>query len=131
MAAWFAIRFPSRSDDFTSKSGVPNMYGLVQGVRNAIAPGKQPLSSMTPTTVTRNGPLRMVTGSPGGWHIITIVLETMLNALVYGMSAQEAVGPRTALHSSIPSAVSLCCARGRERPPHARRCGDGLLELHG
>ena len=74
-------------DDFTSKPGVPNLYGLVQGAPNAIAPGKRPLSSMTPTIVTQNGALRMVTGSPGGSRIITIVLATMLNALIYGMSA--------------------------------------------
>jgi gamma-glutamyltranspeptidase / glutathione hydrolase len=83
-------------DDFTSKPGVPNLYGLVQGVQNAIAPGKRPLSSMAPTIVTRDGKLRMVTGSPGGSRIITIVLETLLNALVYGMDAQAAVdAPRT------------------------------------
>jgi gamma-glutamyltranspeptidase / glutathione hydrolase len=83
-------------DDFTSKPGVPNLYGLVQGTADAIAPGKRPLSSMTPTIVTQNGKLRMVTGSPGGSTIITIVLETILNAMVYGMSAQAAVdAPRT------------------------------------
>ncbi len=83
-------------DDFTSKPGVPNVYGLVQGEANAIAPGKRPLSSMTPTIVTQNGALRMVTGSPGGSRIATIVLETMLNALVYGENAQAAVdAPRT------------------------------------
>lgn len=83
-------------DDFTSKPGVPNLYGLVQGSQNAIAPGKRPLSSMAPTIVTRDGKLAMVTGSPGGSRIITIVLETLLNALVYGMDAQAAVdAPRT------------------------------------
>jgi gamma-glutamyltranspeptidase / glutathione hydrolase len=83
-------------DDFTSKPGVPNLYGLVQGSRNAIEPGKRPLSSMAPTIVTQNGGLRMVTGSPGGSRIITIVLETILDALVYGMTAQAAVdAPRT------------------------------------
>jgi len=83
-------------DDFTAKPGVANMYGLVQGERNDIQPGKRPLSSMAPTIVTDNGALRMVTGSPGGSRIITIVLETLLNALVYGMSAQSAVdAPRT------------------------------------
>jgi len=83
-------------DDFAAKPGTPNLYGLVQGDVNAIAPGKRPLSSMTPTIVTRNGELRMVTGSPGGSRIVTIVLETVLNALVYGMSAQAAVdAPRT------------------------------------
>lgn len=78
-------------DDFTSKPGVPNMFGLVQGVRNDIAPGKRPLSSMTPTIITRNGKLAMVTGSPGGSRIITITLETMLNVLDFGMNAQQAV----------------------------------------
>lgn len=83
-------------DDFTSKPGVPNLYGLVQGAANAIAPGKRPLSSMAPTILTRNGRLCMVTGSPGGSRIITIVLETILNALLYGMSAQASVdAPRT------------------------------------
>ena len=83
-------------DDFTAKPGVANMYGLVQGARNAIAPGKRPLSSMTPSIVTENGRLRMVTGSPGGGRIITIVLETILNALTFGMHAQNAVdAPRT------------------------------------
>ena len=83
-------------DDFTAKPGVPNMYGLVQGERNEVQPGKRPLSSMTPTIVTRDGRVRMVTGAPGGARIITTVLETLLNALVYGMSAQKAAdAPRT------------------------------------
>jgi gamma-glutamyltranspeptidase/glutathione hydrolase len=83
-------------DDFTAKPGTPNLYGLVQGTADAIAPGKRPLSSMTPTIVTKTGELRMVTGSPGGSRIPTITLETILNALVYNMSAQAAVdAPRT------------------------------------
>ncbi len=92
-------------DDFTAKPGAPNMYGLVQGVRNEIAPGKRPLSSMAPTIVTRNGALRMVTGSPGGSRIITTVLETILNALIYGMSAQATVdAPRTHMQW-LPDAI--------------------------
>lgn len=83
-------------DDFTSKPGTPNMYGLVQGARNDIEPGKRPLSSMTPTIVLRDGKLAMVTGSPGGSRITTTVLETMLNAFVFGMNVQRAVdAPRT------------------------------------
>ena len=78
-------------DDFTSKPGVPNLYGLVQGERNAIRPGKRPLSSMAPTIVTRNGKLFMVTGSPGGSRIITIVLSTLENVIDYGMNVQQAV----------------------------------------
>ncbi len=78
-------------DDFTSKPGVPNMFGLVQGTRNDIRGGKRPLSSMTPTIVTRNGKLFMVTGSPGGGRIITIVLSTLQNVIDYGMNVQDAV----------------------------------------
>ncbi|HEV7178880.1 MAG TPA: gamma-glutamyltransferase [Candidatus Baltobacteraceae bacterium] len=78
-------------DDFTSKPGVPNMFGLVQGVRNDIEPEKRPLSSMAPTIVLRNGKLAMVTGSPGGSRIITITLETILNTLDFGMNVQQAV----------------------------------------
>ena len=78
-------------DDFTAKPGVPNMYGLVQGVRNDIVPGKRPLSSMSPTIVLRNGKLAMVTGSPGGSRIITIALETFWNVFDYGMNVQQAV----------------------------------------
>lgn len=78
-------------DDFTSKPGVPNMFGLVQGVRNDIEPGKRPLSSMTPTIVTKNGKLFMVTGSPGGSRIITIALSTIENVVDYGMNVQQAV----------------------------------------
>ena len=78
-------------DDFTSKIGVPNMYGLVQGEANAIAPGKRPLSSMSPTIVSKDGKPVMVVGTPGGSRIITAVLHTILNAIDYGMNVQEAV----------------------------------------
>jgi gamma-glutamyltranspeptidase/glutathione hydrolase len=78
-------------DDFTSKPGVPNMYGLVQGVANKIEPGKRPLSSMTPTIVTRDGKPWMILGTPGGSRIITAVMHSMLNVIDYGMDIQEAV----------------------------------------
>ncbi len=94
-------------DDFTSKPGVPNMYGLVQGVRNDIRPGKRPLSSMAPTIVTKNGKLFLVTGSPGGSRIITIVLSTIQNVVDYGMNVQQAVNaPR--LHMQwLPDVVEM------------------------
>lgn len=78
-------------DDFTVKIGVPNMYGLVQGQANAIAPNKRPLSSMSPTIVTKDGKTVMVVGTPGGSRIITTVLHTIVNAIDYGMNVQEAV----------------------------------------
>lgn len=78
-------------DDFTSKPGSPNLFGLVQGERNDIQPGKRPLSSMTPTIVLKNGKVAMVTGSPGGSRITTIALETILNVFDFGMNVQQAV----------------------------------------
>ena len=78
-------------DDFTVKVGVPNLYGLVQGSANAIAPGKRPLSSMSPTIVTQDGKPVMVVGTPGGSRIITAVLHTIINVIDYGMNVQEAV----------------------------------------
>ncbi|MBU2286266.1 MAG: gamma-glutamyltransferase [Gammaproteobacteria bacterium] len=78
-------------DDFTSKIGVPNLYGLVQGEANAIAPGKRPLSSMSPTIVSKDGKPVFVVGTPGGSRIITAVLLSILNVVDYGMNVQEAV----------------------------------------
>ena len=78
-------------DDFTVKAGVPNLYGLVQGEANSIAPGKRPLSSMAPTLVEKDGRLVFVLGSPGGSRIITAVLETIINIVDYRMGPQEAV----------------------------------------
>lgn len=78
-------------DDFTSKPGAPNQFGLVQGNANEIQPGKRPLSSMTPTIIFKNGKLFMVLGSPGGPRIITSTLQTFLNVVDYGMTIQKAV----------------------------------------
>ncbi|WAC71515.1 gamma-glutamyltransferase [Roseateles sp. SL47] len=90
-AAGTGVLLNNEMDDFTSKVGVPNMYGLVQGEANAIAPGKRPLSSMSPTIVSKDGKPVMVVGTPGGSRIITAVLHTMLNVIDYGMTVQEAV----------------------------------------
>ena len=78
-------------DDFTAKPGEPNMYGLIEGGNNVVRPGARPLSSMTPTIVTRDGQLAMVLGTPGGSHIPTGVLQVMLNLIDYRMELQEAV----------------------------------------
>ena len=78
-------------DDFTSKVGAPNLYGLVQGEQNRIEPGKRPLSSMTPTIVTKDGKPVMVVGTAGGSRIITTVFQTIVNVVDYDMDIQEAV----------------------------------------
>ncbi len=90
-AAKTGVLLNDEMDDFTVKVGVPNMFGLVQGEANAIAPGKRPLSSMSPTIVMRDGKLLMVLGTPGGSRIITTVLHTLINVVDYGMTLQEAV----------------------------------------
>lgn len=90
-AAKTGVLLNNEMDDFTVKIGVPNIYGLVQGEANAIAPGKRPLSSMSPTIVTKDGKPVMVVGTPGGSRIITAVLHTLLNVIDYGMNVQEAV----------------------------------------
>jgi len=92
-------------DDFTVKVGVKNLYGLVQGATNAIAPGKQPLSSMSPTLITKDGKTFMVLGSPGGSRIITITLETALNVIDHGMAPQEAVDAPRIHHQWLPDEV--------------------------
>ncbi len=78
-------------DDFTVKIGLPNIYGLVQGQANVVAPGKRPLSSMTPTIISKDNKPVMVVGTPGGSRIITAVTHTILNVIDYGMNVQEAV----------------------------------------
>ncbi|MBB3312805.1 gamma-glutamyltranspeptidase/glutathione hydrolase [Rhizobium sp. BK196] len=94
-------------DDFTSKPGVPNLYGLVQGEANAIAPKKTPLSSMSPTIVTKDGKPFMVIGSPGGSRIITITLEAILNVVDFGMDISQAVNAPRIHHQWQPDMVYL------------------------
>jgi gamma-glutamyltranspeptidase/glutathione hydrolase len=88
-------------DDFSAQPGTANAYGLVQGTANAIAPGRRPLSSMTPTLVFRaDGSPWFATGSPGGSRIITTVLQVLLNRLVHGLNLASAVAaPR--IHSQL------------------------------
>jgi gamma-glutamyltranspeptidase/glutathione hydrolase len=94
-------------DDFSSKPGVPNSYGLVGGTANAIAPGKRMLSSMTPTILTKGGKLALVTGSPGGSTIITSVLQSILNVVDYGGNAQQAVAAPRLHHQWLPDQLDV------------------------
>jgi gamma-glutamyltranspeptidase / glutathione hydrolase len=94
-------------DDFTSKPGVPNLYGLVQGEANAIAPGKRPLSSMAPTIALKDGKVAIVAGSPGGSRIITIVLGVLQNIIDFGMNAQAAVDAPRFHHQWLPDTVYI------------------------
>jgi gamma-glutamyltranspeptidase/glutathione hydrolase len=94
-------------DDFASKVGVPNLYGLVQGPADAIAPAKRPLSAMTPTIVEEKGKLRYVLGSPGGARIITTVANIFLSAGVDGLNIQEAVDAPRFHHQYLPDKLYL------------------------
>ncbi|MDQ0455197.1 gamma-glutamyltransferase [Rhizobium paknamense] len=99
------ILLNNEMDDFTSKPGVPNLYGLVQGEANAIAPQKTPLSSMSPTIITRDGKPFMVIGSPGGSRIITITLEAILNVVDFGMDISMAVNAPRIHHQWQPDKI--------------------------
>lgn len=94
-------------DDFTAKAGVPNLYGLIQGPANSIAPDKRPLSAMTPTLVLKEGKLFLVLGSPGGPRIITTVANILMGVVDFGMDIQEAVNAPRFHHQWLPDAVQV------------------------
>lgn len=94
-------------DDFSSKPGIPNVYGLVGGEANSIVPEKRMLSSMTPTIVEKDNLLYMVVGTPGGSTIITSVLQTILNVEEFGMTMQDAVNAPRFHHQWLPDLVVM------------------------
>ena len=94
-------------DDFSSKPGEPNMFGLIGAEANAIAPEKRMLSSMTPTIVEREGKLKMVLGSPGGSRIITSVLQNIINVLEFDMTMQESVSKPRFHHQWMPDDIKF------------------------
>ena len=94
-------------DDFSSKPGIPNVYGLLGGEANSIAPQKRMLSAMTPTIVEKDGLLYMTLGTPGGSTIITSVLQTILNVEVFEMSMQEAVDAPRFHHQWLPDEIRI------------------------
>ena len=100
------ILMNNEMDDFTSKIGVKNMFGLLQGPANAIAPGKRPLSSMTPTFVLKDGALLLVTGSPGGPTIINTVLQVITNVIDHQMPVMQAVEFPRFHHQWQPNTIS-------------------------
>jgi gamma-glutamyltranspeptidase/glutathione hydrolase len=124
------ILMNNEMDDFTSRPGEPNAYGLIQGEANTIAPGKRPLSSMTPTLVFKDGKLFLVTGSPGGPTIINTVFEIITNVIDHAMPVMQAVeAPRfhnqwmpdviTAERFCMsPDTIALLTARGHTVKQH-------------
>ena len=94
-------------DDFSAKPGTPNLFGLIGGNANAIAPQKRMLSSMTPTLVEKDNKLWMTLGTPGGSTIITSVLQTILNVYEFNMSMQQAVNAPRFHHQWLPDIVKV------------------------
>jgi gamma-glutamyltranspeptidase/glutathione hydrolase len=118
-------------DDFSSGSGIPNGFGLVQGEANEISAGKRPLSAMTPTLVKKDGKLYLVLGSPGGPTIINAVFQVLMNVVDFGMDIQEAVDLPRIHHQWMPDtlfaekeALSRDVERALENRGH-------LIELRG
>jgi len=108
------ILMNNQMDDFTSAIGAPNLFGLIQGEANAIAPGKRPLSSMTPTFVFRDGGLILVTGSPGGPTIINTVLQVITNVIDFHMAVQDAVDAPRINEQWMPDVIGC---EGHGLPP--------------
>lgn len=106
-AAGTGVLLNNEMDDFTIKLGAANLYGLVQGESNRIAPGKRPLSSMSPTIVSRDGQPVLVLGTPGGSRIITVTALVLLNLIDYGMTVQEAVDAPRFHQQWQPEATNL------------------------
>lgn len=101
------ILLNNQMDDFSAKPGVPNVYGLIGGEANAVQAGKRPLSSMSPTIVTKDGQVFLVTGSPGGSRIITTVLQIVLNTLEFNMNIAEATNAPRIHHQWLPEEIRI------------------------
>lgn len=101
------ILMNNEMDDFAARPGFPNAYGLVQGEKNSVAPGRRPLSSMTPTLIFRDGEPWLATGSPGGSLIITAVMQTVLNAMTFDMNIAEAAAAPRVHHQWMPDRVLI------------------------
>jgi len=125
-------------DDFTTAPGKPNMYGLVQGEANAIAPGKRMLSAMTPSIVLgKDGQLLMVVGTPGGPTIITTVAQVILDVLDQGMTLADAVAAPRIHHQALPDVIryergglsdaAVAALRGMGHKVEARRGTSGIV----
>ncbi len=125
------ILMNNEMDDFASKPGVPNVYGLIQGEANSIAPGKRPLSAMTPTFVFHEGKLFMVLGSPGGPTIINTVLQTIVNVIDFGMTIQEAVDAPRIHHQWMPDRLVMERNGFAEDVVQALRARGHSLEMRG
>jgi len=107
VAAGTGILLNNEMDDFSAKPGVPNAYGLIGGEANAVAPGKRPLSSMTPTLVLKDGRVVLATGSPGGSRIITTTAQVIMNVIDHRMNIAAAVAAPRIHHQWLPDELRV------------------------
>jgi len=105
VATGTGVLLNNEMDDFSARPGVPNAFGLIGGEANAIAPGKRPLSSMTPVIVYRDGQPWLVTGSPGGARIISTVLQAIVNAVDFGLNPMESAAMPRIHHQWLPDVL--------------------------
>jgi gamma-glutamyltranspeptidase/glutathione hydrolase len=139
VAAGTGIVLNDEMDDFVAAPGLPNAFGLVGGEANSIAPGKRPLSSMTPTIVLDGREVRMVTGAPGGSKIISTTLQTIINVVDHGMDALQAVSaprlhhqwyPRVLYHEHFglsPDTAVLLTAKGHVLQARSPMCNAQII----
>jgi gamma-glutamyltranspeptidase/glutathione hydrolase len=113
----FGVILNNQMDDFSANPGKPNLYGLIQGQANAVAPGKRPLSSMSPTIVLKEGRPVLTLGGSGGPRIITSVLQVMLNVIRFDMPLEEAIAAVRLHHQWLPDEVYF----DREPPSEVRK----------
>jgi len=116
-------------DDFATRPGQANMFGLVQGEANKVEPGKRPLSSMTPTIVVKDGKLSMVAGAPGGGRIINAVLQALLNVIDFGMNAQQAVDAPRIHHQWMPDRLSVESGVSPDTVALLKRMGHDVVRI--
>lgn len=128
VAGPYGLVLNNEMDDFTAEPGRPNLYGLVQGEANAIAPGKRPLSSMSPTIVFREGRPVLVLGGSGGPRIITSVLHVLLNVLERGMSLEQAISAVRTHHQWLPDEVYFDRDPPAELAQTLTECGHKLSD---
>ena len=123
VASGTGVLMNDEMDDFTANPGAMNANGVVQGEANAIAPGKAPVSSMTPTIVTKDGKPFLILGTPGGRRIATTVLQTILNVVDFQMNIQEAVDAPRIHHQWMPDVTNL---EPRALSPDTRKILEGM-----
>jgi gamma-glutamyltranspeptidase/glutathione hydrolase len=122
------VTLNNEMDDFTAKVGAPNMFGLVQGAQNAIAPGKRMLSSMSPTIVVKEGKLRAVLGSPGGPTISTTVAQILLQLIDHKRPLEDAVAAPRVHHQWLPDEIRLEASLAPALKEGLKRLGHTLVE---